>query len=51
MQANRSGPTAGPGSSPDSIPSQIEQLDQLRQRGLITDAEFEAKKVELLDRL
>jgi membrane protein YdbS with pleckstrin-like domain len=51
MQANRRSPVAGTGSAPDSIPSQIEQLDQLRRRGLITDAEFEAKKVELLDRL
>ena len=51
MQANRHASVAGAGSSPDSIPSQIEQLDQLRRRGLITDAEFEAKKVELLDRL
>jgi membrane protein YdbS with pleckstrin-like domain len=51
MQANRQSSLAGAGSSPDSIPSQIEQLDQLRRRGLITDAEFEAKKVELLDRL
>jgi len=34
-----------------SIPAQIEQLDALRQRGLITDAEFEAKKAELLHRL
>jgi membrane protein YdbS with pleckstrin-like domain len=34
-----------------SIPAQIEQLDALRQRGLITDAEFQAKKTELLGRL
>ena len=34
-----------------SIPAQIEQLDGLRRRGLITDAEFEAKKTQLLDRL
>jgi membrane protein YdbS with pleckstrin-like domain len=34
-----------------SISDQIEQLDGLRRRGLITDAEFEAKKIELLDRL
>ncbi len=42
--------TAGPPSSL-SIPAQIEQLDGLRRRGLITDAEFEVKKVQLLDRL
>lgn len=34
-----------------SIPDQIEQLDGLRQRGLLTDAEFDAKKAELLKRL
>ena len=33
------------------IPAQIEQLDDLRVRGLLTDAEFQAKKSELLDRL
>lgn len=37
--------------APQSIGDQIEQLDQLRRRGLITDAEFEAKKAQLLDRL
>jgi hypothetical protein len=48
----------GTGSSPPpggsgtwTIPGQIEQLDGLRRRGLITDAEFQAKKAELLDRL
>jgi uncharacterized membrane protein YdbT with pleckstrin-like domain len=34
-----------------SIPAQIEQLDGLRRRGVITDAEFQAKKTQLLDRL
>lgn len=34
-----------------SIPEQIEKLDELRQRGLITNAEFDAKKAQLLDRL
>jgi membrane protein YdbS with pleckstrin-like domain len=51
MQATRQHQASWSGVPPDSIPSQIEQLDQLRRRGLITDAEFEAKKVELLDRL
>jgi uncharacterized membrane protein YdbT with pleckstrin-like domain len=36
---------------PWSIPTQIEQLDGLRRRGLITDDEFRAKKAELLNRL
>ena len=30
---------------------QIEKLDELRQRGVISQAEFEAKKAQLLDRL
>ncbi|HEX2038132.1 MAG TPA: PH domain-containing protein [Acidimicrobiales bacterium] len=34
-----------------SIPEQIEKLDELRQRGIITQAEFDAKKAQLLDRL
>jgi len=50
MERSRRGPT--PGSAPEvSIPAQIEQLDHLRPRGLITDAEFETKKTKLLDRL
>jgi membrane protein YdbS with pleckstrin-like domain len=50
-----SGP--GYGGRPDtgspqlSIAAQIEQLDLLRRRGLITDAEFQSKKTQLLDRL
>jgi membrane protein YdbS with pleckstrin-like domain len=44
------GPASG-GPPGWSIPAQIEQLDTLRRRGLITDAEFQAKKTELLDRL
>ncbi|MGI8491400.1 MAG: PH domain-containing protein [Acidimicrobiales bacterium] len=34
-----------------SIPEQIDKLDELRRRGVITPAEFEAKKAQLLDRL
>ena len=34
-----------------SIPEQIEQLDQLRLRGVITEAEFQSKKSDLLDRM
>lgn len=30
---------------------QIEKLDELRQRGVVSQAEFEAKKAKLLDRL
>ena len=34
-----------------SIPEQLEKLDELRRRGVITQAEFEVKKTQLLDRL
>jgi hypothetical protein len=40
------GPTGGL-----SIPEQIEKLGELRDRGLLTPAEFDAKKTQLLDRL
>jgi uncharacterized membrane protein YdbT with pleckstrin-like domain len=34
-----------------SVPEQLEKLDDLRQRGIISRAEFEAKKQQLLDRI
>jgi len=34
-----------------SVPEQLDKLDDLRQRGVITQAEFDAKKQQLLDRL
>ncbi len=39
------------GTSSVSIPEQIEKLDQLRQKGIINEDEFEDKKQELLDRM
>lgn len=48
--AAAAGPTADPGRAA-SIPEQIEQLDELRRRGVLSDAEFEAKKRDLLDRM
>lgn len=33
------------------IPSQIAQLAQLRDQGILSDSEFDAKKAQLLDRL
>ena len=42
----RSRAAAGP-----SIPEQIEQLDALRKQGVITEAEFQAKKADLLRRM
>jgi uncharacterized membrane protein YdbT with pleckstrin-like domain len=38
-------------SSGDSVPEQIEKLDELRRRGVISEAEFQDKKRKLLDRL
>jgi uncharacterized membrane protein YdbT with pleckstrin-like domain len=34
-----------------SIPEQIEKLDELRQRGVISQADFDAKKTQLLQRM
>jgi uncharacterized membrane protein YdbT with pleckstrin-like domain len=34
-----------------SVPEQLEKLDELRQRGVISRAEFDAKKAQLLDRM
>ncbi len=34
-----------------SIPEQIEKLDDLRSRGVLSQAEFDAKKAQLLDRM
>jgi membrane protein YdbS with pleckstrin-like domain len=39
------------GSRDLSIPEQIDRLDELRRRGVISDAEFQAKKTQLLDRM
>jgi uncharacterized membrane protein YdbT with pleckstrin-like domain len=37
--------------APASIPEQIAQLDQLRQSGAITQADYDQKKQQLLDRM
>lgn len=50
MYAGRTGTTPPPAAG-TSITQQIEELDALRQRGVITDAEFAAKKADLLDRM
>ena len=41
----------GWGQRPVTIPEQIAQLADLRDRGLLSDAEFEAKKAELINRM
>jgi len=38
-------------SAASSIPAQIEELAALREKGIITDAEFQAKKADLLRRM
>jgi uncharacterized membrane protein YdbT with pleckstrin-like domain len=40
-----------PAAAPPSVPDQLNQLAELRDRGVITAAEFEAKKAQLLDRM
>jgi len=35
----------------DSIPEQIAELDKLRKQGIVTEAEFQAKKKELLAKM
>ena len=48
---------ANPGAAPaqaapaQSVPEQLKQLAELRDRGVITPAEFESKKTQLLDRM
>lgn len=52
MYAGRAGsPSSSPSPSGHSIPDQLDRLDDLRKRGVITDAEFAEKKAELLRRL
>ncbi|HET9730062.1 MAG TPA: PH domain-containing protein [Acidimicrobiia bacterium] len=40
-----------PGAPPPSIPEQLQQLADLRDRGVISAADFEAKKAQLLERM
>lgn len=51
MYAGRPAPAAGPAPTEPSITDQIDRLDDLRRRGVITQAEFDQKKTELLRRL
>jgi len=44
-------PDAPSASSEKSIPEQLEQLASLRDRGIISAAEFETKKAQLLERM
>ena len=51
MEAATNRPARGTSSVGLSIPEQIDKLDELRQRGVISDAEFQDKKRRLLDRM
>jgi len=43
------GPTGG--ATADSIPQQIRELDELRKQGVLSEAEFNEKKQQLLERM
>ncbi len=45
------GETGPAGDQPANVPALIGQLDVLRQRGILTDEEFQQKKAELLAKL
>lgn len=54
INANVDAKTRAPsqaGIDPHSVPEQIDRLDDLRRRGIISEEEFAAKKAELLDRM
>ncbi len=55
IRARLSGPTATPpaptGTTNPDIIGQIKQLGELKEAGVLSDSEFEAKKAELLRRL
>lgn len=51
IEANQQRMFQGRSSATSSIPEQLQQLDELRRRGILTQEEFDAKKATLLDRL
>lgn len=51
MMGGAGRPAAAPGESRDAIMSTLKQLGELKAAGVLTDAEFEAKKKELLAKL
>ena len=44
-------PAAAPSRSDVNVPDQLRELAELRDRGIITPAEFETKKAQLLERM
>jgi uncharacterized membrane protein YdbT with pleckstrin-like domain len=51
IEVNQHEVAAGPVVREPDIVDQIDRLDELRKRGVLTEAEFQAKKAQLLDRL
>ncbi|MGZ4717334.1 MAG: PH domain-containing protein [Acidimicrobiales bacterium] len=51
LESRQAPPAAAPAAASPSVTDQIAELHQLHQAGALTDAEFEAKKAELLARL
>ena len=51
MESNNDRMYQGRGAAQLSIPEQIDRLDDLRRRGVLTDAEFAAQKTKLLERM
>ncbi len=47
----QSEPTAAPAAPPDGPMEQLKKLGELRDAGVLSEAEFEAKKTELLSRM
>ena len=48
---NAGTPAPSPSARTASVPEQLQQLADLRDRGVLTPAEFEAKKAQLLERM
>ena len=51
MRTGRGAPASSLSPPAADIPSQLDKLDDLRKRGVITDAEFNAQKAKLLDKM
>jgi uncharacterized membrane protein YdbT with pleckstrin-like domain len=50
-QGNAAAASPAPTAAPDDVPAQLEKLDELRKKGVISEQEFAAKKADLLNRL
>ena len=49
--SNPGAAAAAPAAAAPTVPEQLQQLADLRDRGVITAAEFETKKAQLLERM